>query len=66
MQQRVFELCILRVTAQCRAEHEWGVHVAYFGKRSGLTASQVEVTVTDLGVVIGTYEPSGPVRHGHM
>ncbi len=41
------ELCILRVTAQCRAEHEWGVHVAYFGKRSGLTASQVEATVTD-------------------
>jgi dihydrofolate reductase len=30
------------------------------------TLQPVEVTVTDLGVVIGTYEPSGPVRHGEM
>ncbi|HEU0192046.1 MAG TPA: carboxymuconolactone decarboxylase family protein [Mycobacterium sp.] len=41
------ELCILRVTARRGAEHEWGVHVAYFGKTSGLTASQVRATVTD-------------------
>ncbi|NMD55937.1 MULTISPECIES: carboxymuconolactone decarboxylase family protein [Tsukamurella] len=41
------ELCILRVTARCRAEHEWGVHVAYFGKTSGLSDSQVRSTVTD-------------------
>ncbi|MDM7489355.1 hypothetical protein QT969_13805 [Rhodococcus sp. CSLK01-03] len=41
------ELCILRVTGQQRAEHEWGVHVAYFGKTSGLTSSQVRATVTD-------------------
>lgn len=41
------ELVILRVTGQQRAEHEWGVHVAYFGKTSGLTRSQVEATVTD-------------------
>jgi dihydrofolate reductase len=26
----------------------------------------VEVTVTDLGIVIGTYEPAGPVLHGQM
>jgi hypothetical protein len=26
----------------------------------------VDLTVTDLGIVIGTYEPAGPVRHGHM
>ena len=38
------ELCILRVTARKRAVHEWGVHVAYFGKTSGLTPSQVEAT----------------------
>ena len=38
------ELCILRVTARKRAIHEWGVHVAYFGKKSGLTRSQVEAT----------------------
>jgi dihydrofolate reductase len=31
-----------------------------------VTLGPVEVTVTDLGVVIGTYEPAGPVRHGHM
>jgi hypothetical protein len=26
----------------------------------------VDQTITDLGVVIGTYEPAGPVRHGQM
>ena len=30
------------------------------------TMRPVEVTVTDLGVVLGTYEPAGPVRHGQM
>ena len=40
------ELCILRVTARKRAVHEWGVHVAYFGKTSGLTRSQVEATAS--------------------
>jgi hypothetical protein len=24
------------------------------------------LTVTDLGIVIGTYEPAGPVRHAQM
>lgn len=38
------ELCILRVTARKRAVHEWGVHVAYFGKTSGLTRSQIDAT----------------------
>lgn len=41
------ELVILRVTARRGAEHEWGVHVAYFGKTSGLAPSQVEATATD-------------------
>jgi len=41
------ELCILRVTARKRAAHEWGVHVAYFGRSSGLSKSQVEATATD-------------------
>ncbi|MEE4025494.1 hypothetical protein V1Y59_20590 [Gordonia sp. PKS22-38] len=41
------ELCVLRVTAKCDAEHEWGVHVAYFGKTSGLTQSQIDATVLD-------------------
>ena len=30
------------------------------------TMRPVELTVTDTGVVIGTYEPAGPVRHGEM
>lgn len=41
------ELVILRVTGRRRAVHEWGVHVAYFGKTSGLSDSQVAATVTD-------------------
>lgn len=30
------------------------------------TLRPVDVTVTDLGIVLGTYEPAGPVRHGEM
>ena len=30
------------------------------------TMRPVEVTVTDLGIVLGTYEPAGPVEHGQM
>jgi dihydrofolate reductase len=30
------------------------------------TMRPVDVTVTDLGVVIGTYEPAGPAQHGQM
>lgn len=41
------ELCILRVTARKRAAHEWGVHVAYLGRSSGLSESQVQATATD-------------------
>jgi hypothetical protein len=25
-----------------------------------------DLTMTDTGIVIGTYEPAGPVRHGQM
>ncbi|HSI27351.1 MAG TPA: dihydrofolate reductase family protein, partial [Aeromicrobium sp.] len=31
-----------------------------------LTLRPVDVTVSDLGVVIGTYEPSGPVHYGEF
>jgi alkylhydroperoxidase family enzyme len=41
------ELCILRVTARRHAAHEWGVHVAYLRRSSGLSPSQVEATATD-------------------
>jgi dihydrofolate reductase len=30
------------------------------------TMTPVELVITDGGVVIGTYDPSGPVRHGQM
>ena len=30
------------------------------------TMRPVEITVTDVGVVLGTYEPIGPVGHGQM
>ena len=30
------------------------------------TMRPVDITVTDLGIVIGTYEPAGPVSHGQM
>jgi dihydrofolate reductase len=30
------------------------------------TMRPVDLTVTDLGIVIATYEPAGPVRHGQM
>lgn len=35
------ELVIGRTTARCRAEYEWGVHLAAFGAQAGLTGSQV-------------------------
>lgn len=31
-----------------------------------VTMRPVQLTTTDLGVVIGTYEPAGPVRHDQM
>lgn len=35
------ELVIDRVTARCGSEYEWGVHVAFFGARVGLTPEQL-------------------------
>jgi len=35
------ELAIDRITARCRSEYEWGVHVALFGARVGLTGEQL-------------------------
>lgn len=39
------EIVIHRVTGQCGAEYEWGVHVAFFAKRAGLDADQLRSTV---------------------
>ena len=30
------------------------------------TMRPADLTVTDRGIVIGTYEPAGPVGHGQM
>ena len=40
------ELVILRTTALCRSEYEWGVHVAFFAHAAGLDAAQIAATVT--------------------
>jgi alkylhydroperoxidase family enzyme len=39
------ELVIDRVTARCGCEYEWGVHLAFFGDRIGLTDEQ-RVSIT--------------------
>ncbi len=39
------ELMILRTTARCGAEYEWGVHVAAFGVKAGWTPAEVSASV---------------------
>jgi alkylhydroperoxidase family enzyme len=39
------ELMILRTTARCGSEYEWGVHVAFFAAAAGLTSEEVAATV---------------------
>ena len=38
---RTREIVIDRVTARCGCEYEWGVHVAFFAQKVGLTDGQV-------------------------
>lgn len=40
------EIVIDRVTASCRAEYEWGVHVAVFAEKAGLSEAHVESLVS--------------------
>ncbi len=40
------EIVIDRTTARCAAEYEWGVHVAFFAVKAGLTAAQIAATAT--------------------
>jgi alkylhydroperoxidase family enzyme len=42
------ELVILRACAICKAEYEWGVHVAAFGGKAGFTAEQIADTCSEL------------------
>ncbi|MFI5317353.1 MAG: carboxymuconolactone decarboxylase family protein [Myxococcota bacterium] len=38
------ELAILRTCARCGSEYEWGVHVAFFSARAGLSAEEVRAS----------------------
>ena len=39
------ELAILRVTARCRSEYEWGVHAVFFAPRAGLGPEELAALV---------------------
>ena len=39
------EIVINRTCARCRCAYEWGVHVAFFAQRVGLTPEQLRATV---------------------
>lgn len=39
------EVVIDRTTALCRSEYEWGVHIAIYAAKAGLTEEQVRSTV---------------------
>ena len=41
LSMREREIVIDRVCARCGCEYEWGVHVAYFAERVGLTREQI-------------------------
>lgn len=38
------EIIILRTCARCRSEYEWGVHVAMFAQRAGLSEREIAAT----------------------
>ena len=42
------EILIDRTCARCGCEYEWGVHIAFFAQRVGLTDQQVAATVHGL------------------
>ena len=44
------EIVILRTCARCGSEYEWGVHVAAYSQRAGLSEAEVAATI-DFGTV---------------
>ncbi|MDQ8757494.1 carboxymuconolactone decarboxylase family protein [Sphingosinicella sp. LHD-64] len=44
---RAREIVIDRTTARCGCDYEWGVHVALFAGRAGLTPEQIADTAAD-------------------
>jgi len=45
LERRQREIVILRTTARCGCEYEWGVHVAFFAAKVGLGDAEVVATV---------------------
>jgi alkylhydroperoxidase family enzyme len=45
LERRDREIVILRTTARCGCEYEWGVHVAFFAAKVGLGAAEQAATV---------------------
>ena len=45
LERRHREIVILRTTARCGCEYEWGVHVAFFAAKVGLSDADVAATV---------------------
>ena len=45
IERRHREIVILRTTARCGCEYEWGVHVSFFAERVGLGTAEVAATV---------------------
>ena len=45
IERRDREIVILRTCARCGSEYEWGVHVAVFAARCGLTPAEVAATL---------------------
>jgi alkylhydroperoxidase family enzyme len=43
------EIVIDRVTAQCRSEYEWGVHIAFFAERAGIDEAMQRSLVLGTG-----------------
>ncbi len=56
LERRDREIVILRTTARCGSEYEWGVHVAFFARRFGLSEEQIAATV-QAGPEAGVWRP---------
>jgi alkylhydroperoxidase family enzyme len=54
--RREREIVILRATARAGGEYEWGVHVAFFAEKVGLTEAQVAATVRGEDLVFSPRE----------
>ncbi len=54
---RARELVILRTTANCRCEYEWGVHVAIFAAAARLTPAEIAATAAP-GVDAALWSPA--------